>query len=56
MPHGEIGRRAVARVVRDRNMPVKLNGKIHRTVVKPTFLYGADTVNNENPRKGTGGE
>ena len=38
----------------DRNMPVKLNGKLHRTVLGPKAsiaVLGRDMVNNEKPRK-----
>ena len=27
----------------DKRMPVKLNGKVYRTVVRPAMLYGAET-------------
>ena len=30
-------------VLCDRRMPVKLKGKVYKTVVRPALLYGADT-------------
>ena len=32
-----------SRVFCDKRMPVKLNGKVYRTVVRPAILYGAET-------------
>ena len=31
------------RVLRDRRMPMKLKGNVHKTVVRPALLYGAET-------------
>ena len=30
-------------VLCDKRMPVKLKGKVYRTVVRPAMLYGAET-------------
>ena len=30
-------------VLCDRKMPVKLNGKVYKTVVRPALLYGSET-------------
>ena len=30
-------------VLCDKRMPVKLNGKVYKTVVRPSLLYGAET-------------
>ena len=32
-----------SRVLCDKRMPVKLKGKVYRTVVRPAMLYGAET-------------
>ena len=35
--------KSVSGVLCDRRMNVKIKGKVYRTVVRPTLMYGADT-------------